>query len=136
MAAPEGRTRAWTAPLGGTRPRVPGTCLVAGTLCFGPHLHLPSPKGFCPTIRVPSITCGGGGDYPGQSRPVIEQQPKKKKKTQEKEPEPYSWLPSFPSPLVSERDMLVPKGPGAEGAWQGLRYIPGALLRPQDGCAC
>lgn len=59
-----------------------------------------------------------------------------KKKTQEKEPEPYSWLPSFPSPLESERDMLVPKGPGAEGAWQGLRYIPGALLRPQDGCAC
>ena len=80
MAAPEGRTRAWTAPLGGTRPRVPGTCLVAGTLCFGPHLHLPSPKGFCPTIRVPSITCGGGGDYPGQSRPVIEQHQKKKKK--------------------------------------------------------
>lgn len=60
----------------------------------------------------------------------------KKKKTQEKEPEPCSWLPSFPSPLESERDMLVPKGPGAEGDWQGLRYIPGALLRPQDGCAC
>ena len=49
-----------------------------GTLCFGPYLQLPSPKGFCPTIHVPSITCGGGGDYPGQSCPVIEQQPKKK----------------------------------------------------------
>ena len=59
-----------------------------------------------------------------------------KKITQEKEPEPYSWLPSFPSPLESARDMLVPKGPGAEGDWQGLRYIPGALLRPQGGCAC
>lgn len=61
---------------------------------------------------------------------------KKKKKPQEKEPEPYSWLPSFPSPLESARDMLVPKGPGAEGDWQGLGYIPGALLRPQGGYAC
>lgn len=117
---------AWMVPPGGHTSEGPCDLLVnwlwhpllGGTLGYR-LLRVPTPLFMSPQH------VWRGSDYPGHSFPVVEWLPKK----EEKEPEPYSWLPSLPSPLEfgksGKEPCCSPSVPKQKG-FASLRYISGA----------